>query len=282
MATEKLVQFTLGFFVSVIVTRYLGTVNYGIFSYSVAVNGIIGAFAGFGLGSILIRELVKQPENREKLLGTVFWLSLGSGVLAQLLSILIIFLLRPSDHLSIIMVSILSITYLMRSFSTISFYFESQIQAKLIVPITITSVALSSCLKLYFVYHECSLEAFAWGLTIESAFIALGLIWMYRKQVGGISKWTFNAKLARTLLKDSFPLMFSTLMIIIYMKIDQIMIRELVSESEVGLYATAVRLAEIWYFIPIVITQSFFSEDGFTRRKRIHHYFTSNYNAYTI
>jgi O-antigen/teichoic acid export membrane protein len=42
------------------------------------------------------------------------------------------------------------------------------------------------------------------------------------------------------------------------MRIDQIMIKEMLGKREVGLYSAAVRLSEAWYFIPIIITSSLF------------------------
>jgi O-antigen/teichoic acid export membrane protein len=62
----------------------------------------------------------------------------------------------------------------------------------------------------------------------------------------------------KALLKDSWPLILSGLAAIIYMKIDQIMIGEMLGSYSVGIYSVAVRLSEVWYFIPMVITASVF------------------------
>ena len=42
------------------------------------------------------------------------------------------------------------------------------------------------------------------------------------------------------------------------MKIDQVMIKEMMNAEAVGQYAAAVRLSEAWYFIPMVIASSLF------------------------
>ena len=44
----------------------------------------------------------------------------------------------------------------------------------------------------------------------------------------------------------------------LYMRIDQIMIKEMLGEREVGLYSAAIRLSEAWYFVPTIITTSLF------------------------
>ncbi len=44
----------------------------------------------------------------------------------------------------------------------------------------------------------------------------------------------------------------------IYMRIDLIMIKEMLGEKEVGLYSAATRISEVWYFIPMLLTNSLF------------------------
>ena len=64
--------------------------------------------------------------------------------------------------------------------------------------------------------------------------------------------------MAISLVKESWPLIFAGLAIAVYMKIDQIMLGEMIGKKAVGTYAAAVRLSEIWYFIPMAIASSVF------------------------
>jgi polysaccharide transporter, PST family len=52
------------------------------------------------------------------------------------------------------------------------------------------------------------------------------------------------------LVKMAAPLMLRLLTIAVYMRIDQVMIRELLGEQRLGVYSVAVRISELWYFIP--------------------------------
>jgi O-antigen/teichoic acid export membrane protein len=45
---------------------------------------------------------------------------------------------------------------------------------------------------------------------------------------------------------------------VVYLKIDQVMLGQMVSQSEVGIYSTAVKVSEAWYFVPVVISMSAF------------------------
>jgi PST family polysaccharide transporter len=57
-------------------------------------------------------------------------------------------------------------------------------------------------------------------------------------------------------MKVSFPLIFSTLAIVVYMKIDQVMLGQMAGPESVGIYSAAVRLSEIWPFASTMLVRS--------------------------
>ena len=59
--------------------------------------------------------------------------------------------------------------------------------------------------------------------------------------------------MARNLLRDSWPLIFSCIVIMIYLRIDQVMLGEMAGSEAVGVYSVAVRLTEVWFFIPTAV-----------------------------
>jgi O-antigen/teichoic acid export membrane protein len=71
-------------------------------------------------------------------------------------------------------------------------------------------------------------------------------------------RWNFQWRMASSLVKDSWPLILSGFSVMIYMRIDQILLKEMVGADAVGQYAVAVRLSEVWYFVPGVICVSLF------------------------
>lgn len=53
-------------------------------------------------------------------------------------------------------------------------------------------------------------------------------------------------------------MMLSGLAVMIYIRIDQIMLGQMLGSDQVGLYAAATKISELWYFIPVLIVQSVF------------------------
>jgi O-antigen/teichoic acid export membrane protein len=78
----------------------------------------------------------------------------------------------------------------------------------------------------------------------------------YVRNYNKLKNWHYDKKLAVMLLKDSWPLILSSILIIIYLRIDQVMIESMVGSAEVGVYSAAVRVAELWYFIPTAVVGS--------------------------
>jgi O-antigen/teichoic acid export membrane protein len=129
----------------------------------------------------------------------------------------------------------------------------------------VISLLLSSIIKIALILYEAPLIAFAWVVLFDSFILALGFIYFFLKTNNKytntpltISNLTFKRETAVYLLKDSWPLILSGIVISIYMKIDQVMIMEMMEAQAVGQYAAAVRISELWYFIPMVIASSLF------------------------
>jgi len=116
----------------------------------------------------------------------------------------------------------------------------------------------AAIIKLLLISLGAGLICFAAVMVIESVILAIGLVTAYIKQKLSIFNWKIKFDLAKRLLRDSWPLILSGVAISIYMRIDQVMIKNMLDAKAVGNYAVAVRLSEVWYFIPMAITSSVF------------------------
>ena len=256
---EKIIRFTVGLFVGVWVARYLGPERFGLLSYAQSFVGLFTIIASLGLNGIVVRELVKNNNLNDEIIGTAFWLKLiaAFGVLL-LLAIAINF--TSNDTYTNILIFIIASATIFQSFNVVDFYFQSKVMSKFVVYANIISLFLSSIVKITLILNEAPLVAFAWVILFDSFILACGFIYFYIKKnlKFKIKNLKLKIKTATSLLKDSWPLILSGIAISIYMKIDQVMIKEMMNAEAVGQYAAAVRLSEVWYFIPMVITASLF------------------------
>ena len=251
--------FTLGisFFIGIYIARYLGPSNYGLFSYVISFVGLFGFLASFGIDSIVSREIIKDHGKKDELIGTTFYLKIIGSIIA-ITAIIIVSFFTTKDLFTLGLIWIFSLNFIPQAFNIIEIYFQSQVLSKNVVKAQIISNVISTLLKILVIVFNKGIFWLLVILIVESAIYALILLFSFRKFGNHIRQWKFNITVAKSLLKDSWPLMLSTVAIGIYMKIDQVMIKNMLGNEQVGIYAVAVKLSEVWYFIPMLICTSLF------------------------
>ncbi len=254
---EKILRILISFLVTVLVIRYLGPEQFGLLSYAISFYALFTAISVLGLENISIRELVKYPEQRDNILGSVFLLRLVGGIVTIILIALTLFISGEPTDISILIL-IISTSIVFQSFSVIDYYFRAEVKAKYSVYVMMASVLFTSSLKILLIVLEAPLIYFAIVFSVEFLIAAAGFLLVYKHNKLKIIKWKFRKETAVNLLKDSWPLILAGLVISIYTKIDQVMIKNMLDSKELGYYAAAVKLSEAWYFIPVALTNSIF------------------------
>ncbi|MGB4774135.1 MAG: flippase [Daejeonella sp.] len=242
------------------VANYLGSSSNGILNYPLAFVTFFIAAAALGLDGFLTRELLSNPQNKDKLLGTSFWMRLIAGFailpLVYFTYLLINHIKSVETPLSYILV--VALIGIIQSLNIIDCYFQSRVQAKFVMYVQIAANLISAALKLILIFSGAPLVAFIYALLADAGFLAIGYLITYQSQNNSVFNWKFDFSLAGYLLKHSWPLAFSAILVTIYMKIDQLMVSSYLGSSELGIYSTVVSLSESWYFIPVAIVTSVF------------------------
>ncbi len=244
-----------GLLVGIWVARYLGPAQFGLFNYAMAFTALFGSLAKLGLDSIVVRELVNTPEMRDVYLGTAFWLKLmGSVIMLAAMAVGVQF--TSNDATTNLYIFIIGCGTLFQSFEVVDFYFQSKVLSKFVSICKLTQLCISSLVKLYLIYIQAELIWFVLISLVDSVTLAASLFLVFKyHNLSNFYKF-FDKIIAKNLLMKSWTLIISGVVISIYMRIDQVMINEMMGAKDVGIYSAAVRLTEIWYFIPVIITNS--------------------------
>jgi O-antigen/teichoic acid export membrane protein len=248
-----LISFTVGVYIA----RYLGPANYGRLSYVISFVGLFGFLATLGINEILNREIIKNPDQKNTLIGTAFYLKLSGGFLA-ILSVFIISFFITKDVFTLGLIWIYSTIFIVQSFGVIEIYFQSQVMSKRVVISQLCSNILATILKILVIVTNKGIFWLTLILVTEAILYSIFLLFSFKKMNFCIKELKFNFSTAKSILKDSWPLMLSAAAISIYMKIDQVMINNILGNEQTGIYAVAVKLSEVWYLIPMIICTSVF------------------------
>lgn len=256
LLSERVALMLTGFAVNVWFVRYLGPDQYGAYSYALSFGALFAAVATLGTDAVIVRELARHPGNEGVILGTAFRLRVVSGALAWLAAALLALPLR-GDTQTRIMVALVAANALSTAPAVFENWFHANIAARKLV-LARTGVNLASQgARCILILGGAPLVAFG-ALFVITGWATGCLTYVLYRSTKGSVRPRFSGSLAKQLLYDSWPLIFVTVSIAVYMKIDQVMLAAMAGDRENGIYATAVVLSELWYFIPVSVASTAF------------------------
>jgi PST family polysaccharide transporter len=258
LSIDRVLRLGMGLVVGVWVIRYLGPKQFGILSYAGAFAGFFGVFATLGLDQIIVRDISQNADNKNEILGTAFVLKLFGGLFGMVTALIIIIIMNSGDKLTIILVGILSAGSVFLAFDVIDFWFQAKLQSKYTVLAKNGAFIATTLGRIVLILAHAPLLFFALASLAEVILGGCGLIVLYRKKVTKLHDWQFSFSRAKDFLRVGWPLILANMSISIYMKIDQVMLGNMVNKAEVGIYSAAVRFSEAWYFIPMIFSSSIY------------------------
>jgi O-antigen/teichoic acid export membrane protein len=256
---EKIFTMGITFFVTILIARYLEPEKFGILSYSISLVAIFTVAGHLGLSGLIVKELLKNEKRRNETLGTTFILkSIGSAIGFVTLIFFAIFT-EDTNSIEFLILIVASFSLLIQPLKMIDFWFQSYLQSKYISLSNIISVIITSIYKMLLVFFSGTLLFFAFANVIQ-VFISVIIIVFFYINLSDVSikSWYFSKLRAKELLSQGWMIFLGAIFSIIYLKIDQIMLKWIAGNEEVGVYAVASTLSEAWYFVPVAIVTSFY------------------------
>jgi len=213
--------------------------------------------AKLGLDSIVVREVINDAGKSDIFVGTAFWLKVIGAIIALCLIAIAVQFTSNSSQTNIF-IFIIAIGMLFQSFEVAVFYYQAKVNAKVVSICKILQLLISSFVKIYFIVIDADLVAFVLVSLFDQVILSLFYIITYRINIKRYIHKRFDIVVAKRMLLDSWPLILSAIFVMLYARIDQIMIMEMLGEYEVGIYSVSVKITEAWLFFPIIVSSSLF------------------------
>ena len=256
----KIIQMGMTFLVTAYVARYLEDTGFGLLNYANGVGTFFIMFAALGLQTIVIRNLVGNEVDRDRIIGTALMMRLIAAIVG-IGGFLLIAPLLPHTFEENALVFLVIVGTLFQAFDIFDFYFQSKVISHYTVKVRLIAILFMVIAQLTLIQLEAGLIWFGVALLLRYIIVAIGLSVVFNWKFGKIRDLRADKSYSRELLKDAWPLIFSDLVVILYMTTDKIMLKHMLGDmgaSAVGQYSAALKLSEVWYFIGPVLTGSFF------------------------
>ncbi|RJQ70882.1 MAG: flippase [Desulfobacteraceae bacterium] len=256
LTLERVTRLGIGLLISVLVARHLGPEHFGILSYTLSIIAFLSTFVYLGLNGLVVRDIVRLPEEKEILLGTTFSLKFAGSMFAFIIIIAFSLLTRGTRDEEFWVLLVIGLSLFASPFETIDLWFQSQVQSKFSVIAKSSAFLLAGALKALLVFLGASVIGIAVAYSLESVIAAILLVFIYHFKGFSVCNWNTRSAKAKELLNQSWILILSGFFSIINLRVDQVMLRWMSSAMEVGVYSVAVTFSEVWYFIPTAIVMS--------------------------
>lgn len=238
--------------------RYLGPEDFGVYSYAIAFVLLFAELGTLGLGGIVTHDLVEDPLSDTTILGTAFALRLTGAVA----TIAILFVLANTfplpDSRVRWLILLFAFGYLFRPADVVNAFYASRVEGKFSVIATVVASGALVGLTAYLVFSAAPLGWFVAARAAELAVAGITIIVILAVHRPQSLRWRFDGEVAKQMLRRSWPLMASAITATIYLKIDQIMLGGMAGPEDVGIYAAASQLSEVWWFLPLMLMASLF------------------------
>jgi PST family polysaccharide transporter len=253
---DRFVRLGIGMFVGIWMARYLGPSDYGELNYATAIVGLFSILATLGLDSIIIKKIIDHPLEQSLYVGTSFFIRIIGSFFTFIICVLWTLISDKNNTTILIITCLLAINPFLSCFDVIDYVFQSKLKSRNTVISKNAAFIICSAIRIIMLIEGCSLTVLVITYVIEAVLGAIGLILFYK--FPQMLSWRFNLNVARVILKESWPLILSGVIVLLYMRVDQIMIDKMLGPKQVGLYSVSVKFTELWYFIPMILTSTLY------------------------
>jgi O-antigen/teichoic acid export membrane protein len=255
LLTEKAVVMGGGLLLSIFIARYLGPESFGRYSYLVSFVSLFAPLFALGMFNVLLREFARAPDKIANIITTCLTSRLLSGLLFTLLTCVVLIFIDDAPW-KFQPLAILLIANISNAFEVYGLWFQHKSDNKTLVIWRISCFALFALLKALVIFRYQAVLPLIWLIAAELVIKNMGYKYLYHRTRQP------KGKFERAIFDDIFSqtkfLILSSLAAVVYLKIDILMLESMRSAEEVGVYAVAAKLSEVWYILPQVVITAFF------------------------
>jgi O-antigen/teichoic acid export membrane protein len=249
----KALSLVLGIFVA----RYLGATDYGKYSFGYAYVDLFGPVAGLGLNLLIVREASRMREKAPVLVGTSMALKLISSISVVGLAFVILQFIPSSQEARIVVYIFGSGFILEHLYGSISMVFAAFERFDIYAMVQVIERIVSFALLLSLLFLGFRLIAISWIRPLTALVILFLNLWLASKKILK-SRLHVDKALSPFLLKEGWPFMADALFMIVYLKVDVVMLQAMKGSTIVGWYAIASGLVLVFIPLQMAVLQSVF------------------------
>ena len=243
-------------FIGIWTARYLGPNDFGLLNYALSFVALFGIVGKLTMEPVVVRALLNTPNKEREILGSIFWLKLAGSLVAIALVLPAAYLANPHDSRFFLLVAISAAGIACNGMDAVDAFYQAKVLSKYVVKARTSAFAVLAAVRIGLIIAGFSVVWFSIAATMELALGSTLMAWIYYRKEGGFTGWIWRQATVKRLVRDGWPLIISSLFVVVHTRIDQVMIGQMLDDVQVGIYSAAVRISEAWLFIPVLLAQT--------------------------
>ena len=254
LISGRIIQMVLSLFVSLLTARYLGPNNYGLINYALAYTSFFSSICTLGINSIIVKELIDNRENEGTIIGTTLVLQTISSFISSGIIVSIVSIIDNGEPITIVVVLLCCIGMIFNNLHVFTYWYQSNLNSKVSTIISLIGYVVVSLYRIILLITAKDVRYFAFATSVDYFVVGVLLFFSYRFKHG--QKLSFSFDCSKKILKSSLHFVLPSLMVSIYGQTDKLMLKQMISDAEIGYYSTAVAICGMWVFILTAIIDS--------------------------
>lgn len=241
----------------IIAARMLGVSGLGVFSYAIALGGFLTFFEDAGIATFVTRSFAKNEQDKHVIFGTALVLKILLGIIALLFFISIGPLISsvPEARIIIPVIALLMFCDALRTF----FFSITRAEQRMHIDarVQIITNVLIVVFGVVFMTVSPTPLALAWGYTLGSIVGTVLMFLVIRNYIPNIRK-TFSRKLFNEIFFAAWPFTVLAISNVLIFNTDTLFLGYYGTTTDVGLYAAASRVVQMFYILASLFATSTF------------------------
>jgi len=250
----KTAQSLLQLVVGLLTARYLGPANYGLINYAKSVVAFAVPVMQLGLNNTLVKEIIDHPEDEDRIVGTSLLMGFVSSLVCIAMVSGFVSVFNQGEPQTILVSVLYSFSLIFQALELMQYWFHSKLKSKYPSMIMLCAHVVVSAYKIYLLITAKNVYWFVVVHSIEYGIIGVSLFGIYHKVEK--RKLAFSLRLAKQLLKRSYPYIIATMMVTVFHNTDHIMLKAMAGNKENGFYTAAITCACVCQFVFYAIIDS--------------------------
>jgi O-antigen/teichoic acid export membrane protein len=250
---DKLIKLVGGLFIGIWVTRYLGPEQFGVLNHGLLLLAVCTGFIPGALKYYYIKEIGAHRDDRHALLAQAAAQLMLVGLLSYGVALAALWFSGKDFLVGWLLIS----AAVLYPLSTIKYHIESESNFRQIAIIENTGFVISGVFKVIVIQMDWGLRPMAAAFAVDTLITGLCLLYILAKRPdinvfpaawSAIRSRAFTASLAVT-----GPLFLTSLISIIYVKVDQLIVSYLLTAHDLGIYAAGARIGDVGALFPVIL-----------------------------